>query len=86
MAVTMTPGVHVELHDRRFIVFFRADNGAVWTIKERKIYAAGQPWENLWDAPYWHGSCHKIGKPWTLTARIVAAAEAKLRSAEASAA
>lgn len=64
----------VTVDDRKFIVDFD-DAGQPLRIKERKKKNPGHPYlEVIYDAPYWHAGHHKIGKPTSLVARILAAA------------
>ena len=71
MTVDSETKVTVCLDGRRFIVRFLGNRPM--SIKERKIYAQGKPFEALYDAPYWHHS-HKIGSNRTKPARIIKAA------------
>lgn len=67
--------VSVDMFDRKFIVAFD-DTGAPRSIKTRKAYAPGRPFEALFDAPYWHHS-QGVGRPTSKPAKIISAARLK---------
>lgn len=62
----------VKVDGRIFVVKLSAD-GVPSSINERKVWMPGTPYARVYNSPYWHHS-HKLGKPSTLPARILAAA------------
>lgn len=74
--VTRGAGKQPRRGPRHFIVEYDAD-GEVLRIKERKTYGAGEPWERLYDGPYWKAGTHSLGNGDTLPKRVIAAAKAK---------
>jgi outer membrane translocation and assembly module TamA len=62
--------VHVTVDERKFIVKLY-ENGEPHSIKQRKLYAPGKPYEAWYNAPYWHHSA-KLGGPNTRPQRILA--------------
>lgn len=69
----------VSVDGRTFVVSFDGD-GEARMIKERKMYAPGEPWAALYNAPYWHRDHHKSKGPQTLVSRVIAAAKEKRAS------
>jgi hypothetical protein len=67
--------VTVKMFDRTFLVFFD-ERGTPLSIKSRKVYAEGRPFEALYNATYWHHSAG-IGGPRTRPYRIIAVARQK---------
>lgn len=66
----------VIIDGRRFTVKFD-EHGEPVIITERKIHAPGEPWECVCNKPYWHARHHRVGKPGSLVARIIADASVK---------
>ncbi|QDP53494.1 MAG: hypothetical protein GOVbin4933_40 [Prokaryotic dsDNA virus sp.] len=64
--------VTVKDKGQTFLVFFD-EHGNALSIKRRKVYAPGRPYEALYNAPYWHHSAKLGPRP----KRIVEAARAK---------
>lgn len=64
----MSERYRVDLGKRTFFVTFK--DGRPHSIRVRKVYAAGQPYEALYDAPYWHHS-RPVGNPKTIVSRIL---------------
>lgn len=67
--------VTVKMFDRTFVVFFD-DRGTPLSIKTRKVYAEGRPFEALHNSPYWHHSAG-IGSARTRPYQIIRAARQK---------
>ncbi len=67
--------VHVIVDGQKFIVKF-FENDEPHSIKQRKLYAPGTPYEAQYNAPYWHHSA-KLGGPKTRPRRILAEAYRK---------
>lgn len=67
--------IWVKLDGRKFLVVFHDEEPR--SIKQRKTYAEGTPYSSLYNAPYWHHSA-KVGKSWSIPARILKKAKAKL--------
>lgn len=57
---------------RTFTVTLLPD-GRPASIKERKVYAPGKPYEAIYHSAYWHKSM-KLGGPKTMPRRILEAA------------
>jgi hypothetical protein len=67
--------VWVEVDGRRFAVHFD-DGGTPQRIKERKLGGIGRH-TYYYDATYWDARHHAVGRDWTVTARVLAAAKEK---------
>lgn len=67
--------VTVELFSRTFLVFFD-DRGTPLSIKVRKVYAEGRPFEALYNGTYWHHSAG-LGGARTRPVQIINAARQK---------
>lgn len=59
---------HIEFEGKKYIVTF--DDGIPKSIKVRKVYSEGKPWEHMADVTYWHWS-QGLGGPKTKPRRII---------------
>lgn len=64
---------YVKIDGRTFAVA-RDEQGKPVRIRERKVYAPGEPWESLCEKSYWSAKHHKLPVHETsIVARILAA-------------
>lgn len=66
--------IHVRLDGKLYIVRF--EDGEPRSIKVRKTYEPGRPWQALYDSPYWHHSA-PLGAADSTPSRVIAAARLK---------
>lgn len=66
---TRGPTQTVKFKGRKFVVRFD-EAGDPHSIKERKLYAPGKPWQCWKNAPYWHHSA-PLGGPKTIPRKII---------------
>lgn len=69
----------IEIDGRKFTVTFDEEGNPV-RITERKTSNPGHPYLSyLYNAPYWSAKHHRVGKPTTIVARVLAAAKESRR-------